>query len=571
MLELTRDLYPYLKRYLKYIIAAIFLSVLLAGVKFYQVKLIKPIFDKGLSADSLTTDVWHLAGILLGLGLINVPIRFYHYFWMRYVVDKAACDIREKLYLNLQHQPLTYYQNSKQGELISKIVYDAHVLTIGGQGIVDILRESMVGIAMLGLAFYRDWQLTIVVLVVAPLFAFIFYKSGGKVRAHQSNVQKYTADMTHSAAEGISGQKIAKAFNLQEYIVKRFNFMQGLYFKSQMKATKVEEIASPSVEFVGNIAFSAVIILGHFRITSGAMTTGDFVSFVAALALLMDPIRKFSRANIKINQARGASDRVFGLMKLSREKNNGNKLITSLNRSIVFDDVSFSYGDQEVLSNFTLNIKKGEKVALVGLSGAGKSTLINLILRLYQIDRGSIALDGIPLEEIELQSLRGLFSLVSQDIFLFNDTVFENLTIGKERSEAEIDKALEIAHAKDFIKRLPDGLKTIIGDRGTKLSGGQAQRLTLARAMLEDSPILLFDEATSALDNESEKLVQKAMSEMSKEKTVITVAHRLSTIYDYDQIIVMKEGRIVESGKHLELLALEGEYSKLHRLGQSEV
>ena len=373
--------------------------------------------------------------------------------------------------------------------------------------------------------------------------------------------------MTHVITEGVQGQKITKAFNLQAYVKSRFEKVQDRFFHSQMKTTWVEEFAHPLVEFVGGLAFSGIIVFAHYRIKSGAMTTGDFVSFVTALALFMDPIRKLSQANIKISQAQAAGDRIFKLLDLPEEPNFGNKKI-EFNDEIRVDNLTFSYGDGDVLKDFSLHVKKGEKVALVGLSGSGKSTLINLLLGLYPITNGSITIDGTPIQEFSLESLRELFGLVSQDLFLFNDTVKENLMVGKNVTASEVAKALKVAYADEFIQKLPQDIETIIGDKGTRLSGGQAQRITIARAFLQNSPVLLFDEATSALDNESEKVVQRALDELSKNHTVIAVAHRLSTIQDFDRIYLLKDGHLIESGTHHNLMHQQGEYSKLYDLSQ---
>jgi len=284
----------------------------------------------------------------------------------------------------------------------------------------------------------------------------------------------------------------------------------------------------------------------------------------------MDPVRKYSKANTKLNQARAAAKRIFKLLEEKEETNEGLIQFTDFQKAIEFKNVTFSYGKGNVIRNFNLTISKGEKVALVGLSGSGKSTLIALLLRLYDVIEGEILIDGINIKEYELDSIRKAFALVSQDIFLFNDSVKENLLAGENYSDEEIDHALAVSYAHEFISQLPEGMDTQIGDRGLKLSGGQSQRLTIARAFLRDCPVLLFDEATSALDNESEKVVQKALDKVASHKTVVAVAHRLSTIQNYDRIIVMKEGQKIEEGKHADLIELSGEYKKLYDLTKLE-
>jgi subfamily B ATP-binding cassette protein MsbA len=568
MFHLIRTLRPYLQPYWKMAIWAIVFSLPLAGIKGIQTYLVKDVFDKGLSANSQFSDTVKLAAILLGLGLLNYPFRFFHFYWIRYVVDKATCDMRSELYRKMQKLPLSFFNKNKQGVLLSYAMNDTQVLAQGFRSMIDLIREPLTALILFGQAIYLDWQLTMIILLTAPLFAIIFDQSGKKIRKNINHVQESVAEMTHNIAEGLSGQKIVKAFNLQNYLVKRFNLSQDNFFRAQMATTFTEENAHPLVELVGAIAFSGVLLFAHHRISSGALTTGGFISFVTALALMMDPIRKFSQANVKLNQSLAALDRLQDIFSMEEEIDQGKILKSTFDHSVEIKNVTFSYGDHQVLKNFSLTIHKGSKVALVGLSGSGKSTLVNLILRLYPVTEGEILLDGKNINEYTLESLRALFGLVSQDIFLFHDTVKENLATGEEKSQSDLDQALEVAYASNFVNELPKKNLTVIGDRGTRLSGGQSQRLTIARAFLRKSPILLFDEATSALDNESEKVVQAALERLEKNHTVLAVAHRLSTIQNYDKIVVLKEGKKIEEGNHQELMALNGEYQKLYILSQ---
>lgn len=569
MLKLLKtQLFPYIIPFKAKVVGTILLSFVIAAVGALQVRLVKPIFDHGLSPEATWQDVYLLAGALVGLSTIHFPARFLHFYWIRFIVDRATCSIREDIFRKLQSLPTSYFARSKQGNLISSIVNDTHVFSLGFKSIVDLVREPLKAAAFLGMAFYSDWQLTLVIFFIAPFLVIIFGVSGKKVKRNQGQVQEEHSDLTHNIAEGISANKLTKAFNLQNYIVSRFSKAQDKFFNAQMKTTFVEEMAHPLVEFVGAMAFGSTILFAHYRVSSGATTVGDFVSFVAALALFMDPIRKFSQANVKLSQAKAASDRIFEVLKLEEEKDDGKVELTSFQKEIIVKDLSFSYGNGDVIKNMNLEVKKGEKIALVGLSGSGKSTLINLLLRLYDFDRGEVLIDGHPLKDIKLHSLRELFGLVSQDIFLFHDSIKNNLSLAKKFSDQEIKEALDVAYASEFVDKLEEGIETIVGDRGARLSGGQQQRITIARAFLQNTEILLFDEATSALDNESEKVVQKALDSIAGEKTVIAVAHRLSTIQDFDRIYVLHEGVVVEQGNHSELMAKGGEYSKLYELSQ---
>lgn len=567
-LKLLKTLWPYVQQNVAKLWGAVILSLFLVALKVYQAYLVKPIFDKGLSSEGSLEESLKFAGILMAVMLINFPCRFFHFYWIRYIVDQATCSIQTKMFKKIQDLPMVYFQRNKQGDLISKLINDTQIFGQGLRAVMDGWREPLTAIGFLSLAFYRDWALTLIILLVAPLFLIIFGKTGKKVKAYQTKVQEEQAELAHVMSEGIVGQKITKAFNLQDYVSERFQRIQNKYFHFLMKTTWLEEFAHPLVELVGGLAFSGIIIFAHYRIKSGAMTTGDFVSFVTALALFMDPIRKLSQANIKLSQAGAAGDRIFALLNLENEKG-GEVPKESFTDSIKVHNLTFSYGEGEVLKNFSMEIKKGQKVALVGLSGSGKSTLVNLLLGLYPLTEGMITIDGQDISKLQLQDLRKFFGLVSQDIFLFNDTIKENLVVGADVTPQSISKALKVAYADEFINKLPGQLETTIGDRGMRLSGGQQQRITIARAFLKDCPILLFDEATSALDNESEKIVQRALDELSKDKTVLAIAHRLSTIQNFDQIFVLHEGRLVEQGTHGELMTRSGEYQKLYELSLS--
>ena len=542
----------------------------MAAIKLGQVRLIEPLFNKGLSPDSTLAEILYIVGLALLLALINLPVRFAHYYWMIYTVDSAICDIRIDIYKKIQRLPMSFYSTSKQGDLISTILNDTTIFSMGIKSLIDLVREPVTLFALLGYAIYLNWQLTLIMFLIIPLLLYVFTKLGRRVRAHQAEVQNKLADMTHMVSEGIAGQKVIKAFNLQYYILDYYSNFQKKFFKFQMKTAAIQQLAHPLVEFITMIGLSVVIVFAQIKISEHAMTTGEFVAFIAIMAMIQDPIRKANDANLKINQAQSAEKRIFHLLNTAEETDLGEISTFEFKESIDFKNFSFSYGEGDVLKDVSFSVKKGEKVALVGLSGSGKSTIINLLLGLYPVTEGQLLIDGVPINHLQLQVLRDLFGLVSQDIFLFNNTITENLQLGNDYDQLKVKQSLSVAHANEFIDLLPEKMDTIIGDRGIRLSGGQCQRLTIARAFLQDPPILLFDEATSALDNESEKIVQTALGELASNKTVIAVAHRLSTIKDYDKIIVLKEGRIIEEGNHRDLVNLNGEYKKLYDLSLKE-
>jgi subfamily B ATP-binding cassette protein MsbA len=564
--KIIKQLFPYLRPYKTMALGSFVLSFVLAALSGAQVKLVKPIFDRGLTGKASWNEFLFLAGGILVLGLLNFPARYFHFYWLRFVGEKINNDVRNDIFAKLQKAPTAFYNQNKQGRVLSTLLNDAEIFAQSFRGMIDMVREPIKAIVYLVLAIWSDWQLALVILIVGPLFVAIFQISGKKIKAHQKEVQEGRAELTHNLSEGLSSHKVTKAFNLQEFVMGRFKRSQDYYFRYTMKTSKVEEIAHPFVELVGAMAFSGVIVFAYFRIKYHGMTVGDFIQFVTALALLMDPIRKFSQANVKVSQGEAALDRINEVLELEEERDFGTYRPTHFHHEILVENVTFSYGEGNVIQDLSLKIGKGQKVALVGLSGSGKSTLINLLLGLYPISQGRILIDGHSLSEIKLRDLRKLFGLVSQDIFLFHDSIRSNLALGGRFTEAQIRHALDVSYASEFVEKLPQGVETIIGDRGAKLSGGQQQRLTIARAFLQNTDILLFDEATSALDNESEKVVQRALEGIAGNKTVIAVAHRLSTIQDYDQIFVMKEGRLVEQGNHRELIAKNGEYKKLYEL-----
>ena len=570
MISVLKLMFPYLRPFWKEAVLATLLAFPLAAIKAYEAFLVKDIFDKGFAAGSSSEDARNLALLLIGLGILNFPLRYYHYFGLRQVVDKSTRLIRSKIYDKFQLLPAKYYSQQKQGNLISTIMSDTMVFSEAFKNSLEVIREPITAISLLGVAFYHDWQLTLIIFATAPLFMVTLHFSGKRIRRYVGKAQQENAEMTHIVSEALGGQKIIKAFGLRDYIVERFERTQTRFLGNRKKSNSAEEISHPLIELIGSFAFGGVIIFAHHRITSGELTTGGFISFVAALAMFMDPVRRFSKANAKLNQAQAAATRIFALLDVEEEAQKSLEELSGFHQTIEFKNVSFSYGEGTVLNGFNLLINKGEKIGLVGLSGSGKSTLVSLLLRLYPVTQGEILIDGVNINHYSLSSVRKVFGLVSQDIFLFNDTIKENLTTGDAHTDEEIMHALEISYAWEFVKDLPNKLETQIGDRGVRLSGGQSQRLTIARAFLKNRDVLLFDEATSALDNESEKIVQKALERVAGHKTVVAVAHRLSTLKDFNRIVVMKDGVKIEEGSHPELIAQNGEYKKLFELSQRD-
>ncbi len=570
MIEFIKKTFPYIKPYWVRGLIGVLLAIPMAGIKAAQAYLLKPLFDKGLSSTSTFDDALYYAIIFVGFALLNYPIRFLHYYYIKGVCEKGICSLRERINQTFQRLPLKFYSTSKQGELMSIAMNDTLIVSNGFKFAVDLIREPLTALGLFGVLLYNDWQLTLVFFAIVPVILMVMNFTGKWVKHYESELREQMGLINHEIAETIQGQKIIKAFNLQSFVDGRFKKSLDKYLFFWKRYARVEENAHPLIELLSALGFSAVILFAHSRIVSGELTNGGFLSFIGSLVFLSDPIRRLSDAVVRLNQARASGDRVYRIIDTPLEIDEGNEEIQEFKERLEFKNVTFSYGEGDVLKDFNLSVEKGQRVALVGLSGSGKSTLVNLILRLYDIEKGEILIDSKPIQKIKMSSLRSLFSLVSQDVFLFNDTVKENLLVGDNHSEGELEQALEVSYAKEFTQKLPGQLETQIGDRGTRLSGGQSQRITIARAFLKDTPILLFDEATSALDNESEKIVQKALDEVAGNKTVIAIAHRLSTIQNYDKIVVMNEGRKIEEGTHEELIALRGEYFKLYELSKRD-
>ena len=567
--DLIFSLIPYIRPYKLKTIWVIIFSFILAGINGLQVRILRPICDKGLDPNTPNAEVLALVGQFVFLGIMHFPFRFYHFYWMRSIVEQAICTVRKELFQKAQRLPVAHFGRAKQGQLVSHIINDTQVYSLGFKSLVDFLRESLRAIVCLMMAFWADWMLALVIVFIGPVLILIFSISGKKVKSGQNSVQQHHGELTHHITEGLSAQKVIKAFNLQHFIIDRFEKVQRQLFRSQMKTTVADEMSHPCVELVGTIAFAGVILFAHYRIQSGTTSVGEFISFIAAIGIFMDPVRKFSQANVQLSQAAAANIHLKKIFNEKDEIDRGPIDLHEFKDKIEFDNVTFSYAKEEevnVIKNLSLTIKKGQKVALVGPSGSGKSTLMNLLLRFYPITKGEIRIDGIPLSQITLKSLRSLFGFVGQDILLFHDSILENLTTGKKIPPEKIREALRVSYADKFVKQLPQDMDTVIGDRGIRLSGGQQQRLTIARAYLQNSDILLFDEATSALDNESENMVQKALEKLDHKKTIMAVAHRLSTVQNYDQIFVLHEGQLIENGTHQQLLDKKGAYYKLYKL-----
>jgi subfamily B ATP-binding cassette protein MsbA len=432
-----------------------------------------------------------------------------------------------------------------------------------------LLKDLFTIIGLVGVVFYRDWKLAIIALVVFPLAVYPIVKFGRKLRSYSSRSQSTMGDISTILLETISGNRIVKAFNMEEYEQKRFARENRKLFSIQMKSVRVRAVSHPLMEMLGGLGIACIVFYGGYNVIKGVATPGTFFSFLAALLMLYEPVKRLSGVNNTIQQGLAAASRIFEVLDTVPEIRNkpGAKIITSVSKGIEYRNVAFKYDEDRVLKNINLRVKVGEMIAFVGASGGGKTTLVNLLPRFYDVSSGEILIDGQDIRDISQESLRSMIGIVTQQTILFNDTVRNNIAYGKiSEPFGEIVKAAEAAYAHGFIQNLPNGYDTVIVEQGVKLSGGERQRLSIARALIKNAPILILDEATSSLDSESEIEVQKALEYLMQGRTILVIAHRLSTIRKANRIVVIANGVVVEEGTHEELLEKDGEYRKLYLL-----
>jgi subfamily B ATP-binding cassette protein MsbA len=511
--------------------------------------------------------------VLLAFFLKNIFSYLQAYF-MTFVEYGAMKDLRDLAYQHLHQLPMSFFKQEKVGNLISRFTNDVTVVQASiTAAFLNLIREPLTIIVFLIIAVSISWQLTLMALLILPFSMFIIWWIGVKLRKQSGYIQSKMADITSILQETISGVKIVKAFGMENYENKKFYRETNNYFKLILRIVRIRNLSSPLTEFL-SVVIGVVIIYygGVLVLQENTLKASEFLGFLFAIFQLMPPIKELSSVNNRIQESSAAGDRIFEILDAKpniRDRDNS-KSIEQFEKSLVFNNVEFKYEDSEenTLSGISFSVRKGEILALVGPSGGGKSTLVDLIPRFYDPTAGEILIDDINIKEIKIQSLRKLMGIVTQETFLFNETVRNNIAYGLEDYPLEkIIDAAKTANAHNFILEMQDGYNTIIGERGVKLSGGQRQRLSIARAILKNPDIMIFDEATSALDNESEILVQEAIERMMVNRTTFVIAHRLSTIRNATRILVLDRGRIVQMGKHEDLIADErGLYRRFYEM-----
>ena len=566
-----RKLFPYLRPHKKLILISVLLAVPLAALRTSPAPLVKYMMDDLLKSHSMKKLIVFPL-LIIGVFLINFVVRFFHYYLLRIVVVKINQKVKTDLFDHVMGLSADYFTQRSVGNLISRVASDPQQID-GGVSCINVMaREPLTFLFLLGYALFLSWKLTIVVFVLAPFLAWILSATGRNMKRYITKMQEENAGIFSALQESFTGVRVIKAFSLRNYVKDKFNERNDEFVRFSLKTAKLEEASHPAVELLTAVAIAWVLFYGGYLVYRGELKEGELVAFFTTFALMMNPIRMLNDINIKLNQAAAASDRIFEVLNwkstLYRPKNP--IALQEFKKEISVENVTFAYPDapeRVVLKDISFNVPKGRTVALVGASGAGKSSMVSLIPRIFDVTEGRICVDGQDIRELSIHDLRSLIAVVSQDVFLFNDTVEENIRCGKlNATPEEIREAAIRAHAMDFIETLPQGLKTKIGDRGQKLSGGERQRLSIARAFLREAPILILDEATSSLDSASERIVQTALEELMQNRTTLIIAHRLSTIRNVDRILVIRDGAIVESGTHAELVERSGEYARFHNL-----
>jgi subfamily B ATP-binding cassette protein MsbA len=478
--------------------------------------------------------------------------------------------MRNRLYRHIQDLPLAFFQHEKTGDLMSRVTNDVAIISaMFTSAVTGSIRDGFTVVGLIVVTFFLIPKLAVYTFVVFPIAFFPLLYFGRKIRRVRRSVQESWADLNAFLHETITGTKIVKAFGMEDHEKNRFAQKSRKIFRLEMKENRVREMSSPLMELLGGFGIGFIIWYGGRHVIAGTHTFGAFMSFLTAVGLMYQPLKKISRLNNAVQRGLAALDRIYEI--LERQSNIIEAAspadIPSGSHRIAFENVAFKYDRDPVLENINFEVQAGEIIALVGMSGGGKTSLVNLIPRFYDPTEGLVLIDEVDIRQISIARLRSQIAIVTQEPILFNDTVRNNIAYGTPgASDQQIADAAEAAYADGFIRSFPDGFNTSIGELGGRLSGGQRQRLCIARALLKDAPILILDEATSSLDSESETLVQKALGNLMQGRTTFVIAHRLSTIGNADRIIVLVNGRIVEEGRHDQLLSLRQEYYKLYQM-----
>ena len=554
---------PYFKDYIPHFIFAIIGMGLASGGTAVSAYLVEPVLNK-IFVEKNEKLLYILPCAIIAIYVIKNIGTFMQAYFTAYIGQDTIRRFREKMVANLLNLDMDFFNEFRTGELISRTTNDIdRIRSIVSSIIPELTRESVTIIGLLCVVIYQSPKLAFFALVVMPVAIYPISRLAKRMKKISKQSQEKTSDITSALSEIFTNIEIIKANNAQKYEHSRFVDENNKFFRLNLKSVKIEQLVSPLMETIGSIGVAAVIIIGGKDVIDGHINMGAFFSFLTALFMLYTPLKRIVNIYNKMQDAIAASERTFFLMdKVSQIKDGQNELNEEINL-IKFNDVRLSYGDKEVLKGINLEANKSEFIALVGSSGGGKSSLMNLLMRFYDVNGGEILINGINLKDIKIHSLRQNIGLVTQRVYIFNDTVAKNVAYGREFNEDAVINALKLANAYEFVSKLDNGINTILNEFGTNLSGGQRQRIAIARALYQNPQILIFDEATSALDNESEKEITKAINNLRSKKIIFVIAHRLSTVENADKIAVLSDGKIIDSGSDEELSKRNEIYARL--------
>ena len=568
-MDIYKRLIKLAKPHLPKFILAMLCMLVVGGLTSALAFLVKPVLDDIFMKKNAAMLKW-IPIAVVAIYMLKGLCTYVQTILMNFIGQRVVADIRNRLYQVIQTQSMSFFTKNQTGILMSRITNDVNSMQGAvSEAVTSLLKDSFTLICLMFVIFYRDWQLALVAMVIFPVTIYPIATFGRKIRKLATRTQVTMGSLTTLLQETISGARIVKAFGREDYESSRFSRENENLLKLTLKSVTISAVSSPFMEFLGGVGIAAIIFYGGYQVIQGVSTPGTFFSFLAALILLYEPIKRLTNVNNTIQQGIAGAQRVFSIIDAVPEIRNKPEAIPlpAISKAINIRNVTFRYEDTPVLKQINLTVRAGEAVAFVGMSGGGKTTLVNLIPRFYDVSEGQILIDGRDIRDVTMESLRAQIGIVTQQTILFNDTVRNNIIYGDiEKTEADVIRAAKAANAHYFIMNLPDGYDTVIGEQGTKLSGGERQRISIARALLKDAPILVLDEATSSLDTEAEIEVQEALENLMKGRTTLVIAHRLSTIRNADRIVVLVNGEIVEEGTHEALLDKKGEYFRLYQM-----
>ncbi|WP_299997427.1 lipid A ABC transporter ATP-binding protein/permease MsbA [uncultured Cedecea sp.] len=565
-----RRLWPMISPFRAGLIVAAMALVLNAASDTFMLSLLKPLLDDGFGKTESSVLKW-MPLVVIGLMVLRGITSYVSSYCISWVSGKVVMHMRRRLFSHMMGMPVSFFDQQSTGTLLSRITYDSEQVASSSSGaLVTVVREGASIIGLFVLMFWYSWQLSLILIVLAPIVSLAIGFVSKRFRNISKNMQNTMGHVTTSAEQMLKGHKEVLIFGGQEVETKRFDKVSNRMRQQGMKLVSASSIADPVIQFIASLALAFVLYAASFPSVMETLTAGTITVVFSSMIALMRPLKSLTNVNAQFQRGMAACQTLFAILDSEQEEDSGKRVIERSKGDVEFRNVTFTYPGRDIpaLRDVNLMIPAGKTVALVGRSGSGKSTIASLITRFYDAQQGEILIDGHKVHDYTLASLRNQVALVSQHVYLFNDTIANNIAYARteQYSREDIEKAARMAHAMDFINKMEKGLDTVIGENGVMLSGGQRQRIAIARALLRDSPILILDEATSALDTESERAIQAALDELQKNRTSLVIAHRLSTIEKADEIVVVEDGCIVERGSHHELLEQAGIYAQLHKM-----